>query len=314
MFDISVIIVNWNTQELLLKVLESVERVGKNLKMELFVVDNGSSDQSVEMVKSKFPWARLIENSENLGFARANNQALREVSGRYALLLNSDTVLKDKSLEELINFMDKNRDVGIVGGQLLEGNGKKGNSFENFPSLATELFNKSLLKMLFPKRYPGRRNEYTSPIDVDSIIGACMMVRKKAIDEVGMLDEDYFFFLEETDWCFRMKKGGWKVCHVPTAEIFHLRGGSVKNKQAMARIEYYRSRYLFFEKHRGKINSFILTGGLFFRLILDLLLLMMGNLLTLFGVKELRTKLSTYFQLLLWHLRFCPPDLGLRHV
>jgi GT2 family glycosyltransferase len=212
--DLSVIIVNWNTKELLLNCIESLYRTIKGLSFEIFVVDNGSKDGSVNSVRKAFPEIELIQNQRNLGFARANNEALRKRKGQYALLSNTDVILKDGAIETLAEFMDRNPNVGIAGGQLINGDGSKQNSFDNFPSLATEVLNKSLLRILFPTRYPSKRVSYSSPIDVQSVIGACMIVRSQAIREVGLLDEDYFFFMEETDWCYRMKRRGWRVCHV----------------------------------------------------------------------------------------------------
>ncbi|MBM4309106.1 MAG: glycosyltransferase family 2 protein, partial [Deltaproteobacteria bacterium] len=189
--------------------------------MEVFVVDNGSMDGSVEAVRVGFPEAIVIQNSTNLGFAQANNQALRLAKGKYILLLNPDTQVKEGAIETLKVFMDNHPKAGAVGAQLLNSDGSKQNSIANFPSLATELLNKSLLRWLFPDRFPGKERDYNEPIEVESVIGACMMVRREAIEQVGLLDEDYFLFLEETDWCYRMKKAGWKVYHVPQADVYH---------------------------------------------------------------------------------------------
>ncbi len=152
--DLSVIIVNWNTKKLLLNCIESFYRTTKGLTFEIFVVDNGSQDGSVDSVGRTFPEIELIQNQENLGFARANNDALRKSTGRYALLSNTDVILKDGAIEALAEFMDRNPDVGIAGGQLLNGDGSKQNSFDNFPSLATEVINKSLLRIFFRQGIP----------------------------------------------------------------------------------------------------------------------------------------------------------------
>jgi GT2 family glycosyltransferase len=197
--DLSVIIVNWNTRELLLNCIESIYRTVRGLLFEIFVVDNGSNDGSPDSVKGKFPEIELIQNQRNLGFARANNEALRRSRGRY---------------EKLVEFMEGNPTVGVVGGQLINMDGSRQNSVDNFPSLTAETLNKSLLRILFPKRYPSKRANYSTPIDVDSVIGACMIVRSRAIQEVGLLDEDYFFFLEETDWCYRMRRRRWRVWQI----------------------------------------------------------------------------------------------------
>jgi GT2 family glycosyltransferase len=304
--DLSVIIVNWNTKELLLNCIESFYRTIKGLTFEIFVVDNGSKDGSVDSVRRAFPEIELIENQRNLGFARANNEALRKSKAS-----NTDVILKDGAIETLAEFMDRSPDVGIAGGQLINGDGSKQNSFDNFPSLATEVLNKSLLRILFPIRYPSKRVSYSSPIDVHSVIGACMIVRSQAIREVGLLDEDYFFFMEETDWCYRMKRRGWRVCHVPRAEIVHLQGKTANLVKERAKIEYYRSLYLFFKKHKGTTQSAILKGCLFIRFCVDFLLTLLSCLLTAFTKERFKRKLGIYAKLVYWHLRLCPEEMGL---
>jgi len=310
--DLSVIIVNWNTKELLLSCIESFYRTVKGLSFEIFVVDNGSSDGSPDSVQRRFPEIELIRNRKNLGFARANNEALRRSKGRYALLLNTDVILKEGAVEKLVEFMDCNPTVGIAGGQLINVDGSKQNSFDNFPSLAAEALNKSLLRMLFPKRYPSKRVNYSMPIDVHSVIGACMIVRSQSIEEVGLLDEDYFFFLEETDWCYRMRRRGWRVCHVPQAEIVHLQGRTANLVKDRAKIEYYRSLYLFFKKHRGIMEWMMLRGFLFTRFCVDFLLTSLACLFTAFRKERLRKKLGIYARLIYWHLRLYPEGMGLR--
>jgi GT2 family glycosyltransferase len=290
--DLSVIIVNWNTRELLLNCIESFYRTVKGLTSEIFVVDNGSTDGSVDSVRRTFPEIELIQNERNLGFARANNEALRKRRGRYALLLNTDVILTHGAVETLVEFMDHNPTVGIAGGQLVNGDGSKQNSFDNFPSLTTEALNKSLLRILFPRRYPSKRVNYENPIDVHSVIGACMIVRSQSMQEVGLLDEDYFFFLEETDWCYRMRRGKWGVCHIPQARIVHLQGKTANMVRGRAKIEYYRSLYLFFKKHRGIVESILLRGFLFSRFCIDFVLTLLSCLLTAFRSERLKRRLG----------------------
>lgn len=309
--DLSVIIVNWNTKELVLNCLESFYRTVKGLTFEIFVVDNGSTDGSPDSVRRRFPKIELIQNQRNLGFARANNEALRRSKGRYVLLLNTDVILTHGAVEKLVEFMDGNPTVSIAGGQLINMDGSKQNSFDNFPSLAAEVFNKSLLRILFPKRYPSKRVDYSIPIDVHSVIGACMIVRSCSIQEVGLLDEDYFFFLEETDWCYRMRSRMWRVCHVPQAEIIHLQGKTAHVVKDRAKIEYYRSLYLFFKKHKGIVESVMLRGILFTRFCVDFLLALLSCLFTAFQRERLKRKLNIYARLIYWHLRLCPEGMGL---
>ncbi len=312
MMDLSIIIVNWNTKDLLIQCLKSIVPTTQRLKTEVLVVDNGSTDGSEEVVKKGFPDVAFIQNDQNLGFAKANNQALRMAKGEYILLLNPDTQVKEGAIEKLLSFLEAHPEAGVAGAQLMNPDGSKQNSIANFPSLATELLNKSLLRWFFPNRFPGKEMNYPEPIEVDSVIGACMMVRREAIEKVGLLDEDYFLFLEETDWCYRMKKAGWKVYHVPQAEIYHLQGKSAERDKKRAKVEYYRSRYQFFKKNRGKFQQLLLLIGLIIKLIAEFVLMGMVNLLTGFTIKKWRRRFSVYFYLLSWHLRFCPEEMGLK--
>jgi hypothetical protein len=281
------------------------------LTFEIFVVDNGSNDGSPDWVRRKFPKVELIQNQRNLGFAKANNEALRRSRGRYALLLNTDVILTDGAVGDLVEFMDRNPIVGVAGGQLINVDGSKQNSFDNFPSLTSEALNKSLLRVLFPKKYPSKRVNYSTPIDVHSVIGACMIVRSRAIEEVGLLDEDYFFFLEETDWCYRMRHQRWQVYHVPQVKVIHLQGRTVDLMKDRAKIEYYRSLYLFFKKHRGIVASELLRVFLFSRFCIDFVLTLLSCLLTAFRSERLKRRLGIYAKLIHWHLRLCPVGMGL---
>ena len=314
MIDLSVIIVNWNTRDLLVRCLNSITQVTQRMKAEIFVVDNRSSDESGRTVKERFSQVILIENETNLGFAGANNQALRRSKGNYLLLLNPDTQVKEEPIQKLISMMDAHPDVGITGVQLLNSDGSKQNSIANFPSLATELLNKSLLRWLSPGKFPGKEKDYPEPIEVDSVIGACMMVRREALDQVGLLDEDYFLFLEETDWCYRMKRAGWKIYHVPDAEVFHFQGKSAEKEKKRARVEYFRSRYHFFKKNKGNLQWFILLAGVLIRLGCELFFASAINLFTFFSIRKWRKKLSVYAYLLWWHLKGCPKGMGLEPV
>ena len=313
MVDLSIIIVNWNTKEYLLHCIDSILQKKGSIPMEIIVIDNGSRDRSGEEVKRQFPGLRLIENGRNLGFAKAVNQGLRVSSGRYLLLLNPDTQLREGAIENLVSFMESHAEAGVAGAQLLKGDGSKQNSIANFPSLTTELLNKNLLRRLFPKKFPGKEKDYPEPIEVDSVIGACMMVRRDVLDQVGLLDEDYFLFLEETDWCYRIKRAGWRIYHVPQAEAYHFQGKSAETVKKRARVEFYRSRYQFFKKNRGYLQWFILLIGLLIRLGFEFVTMIVASMITLFMIKGWREKLSIYAYLFGWHLRFCPEGMGLKN-
>jgi len=312
--DLSILIVNWNTKALLIQCLKSVHLKMGNGEREVFVVDNGSVDGSVESVREKFPEVIVIQNPMNLGFAKANNQALSLSKGRYILLLNPDTQEREGAIETLRAFMDNHPEAGVAGPQLLNSNGSKQNSIANFPSLATELLNKSLLRWFFPKIFPGKERNLSEPIEVDSVIGACMMVRREAMEQVGLLDEDYFLFLEETDWCYRIKRAGWKIYHHPQAEIYHFQGKSAEKDKKRAKVEYYRSRYQYFKKHQGNAQWLILRIGLIIKLMVEFVLMGLANLLTFLTIKKWKRRFSVYAYLLWWHLKGCPEGMGLKPV
>jgi GT2 family glycosyltransferase len=306
---LSFILVNWNTKGHILEALRSIADTVHEYRHEIFVVDNGSADGSPEAIRGAFPRVCLIRNERNVGFARAVNQALAQARGSYCVLLNSDARLLEGAIKTLAVFMEENLDVGIAGGELMNEDGSRQNSIAPFPSLATELLNKRLLRIIFPHRYPGKERDYPCPIDVDSLVGACIIVRRQAIDEVGMFDEGYFFFMEETDWCLRMKKQGWRISFVSGARILHRQGASASLAKAEARIEYYRSRYRFFTKWHGRGKTALLKVGLILRLAVEVA----ANSLLLWN-KRYRTRWMTYCRLLSWHLRSCPPNEGLREV
>ena len=304
--DISIVIVNWNTKKLLIDCLASVFETVKNIPKEIWVVDNASSDGSVEAVRLKYPRVNFIQNRKNLGFAAANNQAFSKMQGRYALLLNTDAVLTEGAVEKLYTFMERHSDAGIACGQLLNTDGSEQNSIANFPGIGSLLCNESLLQILFPRKFPGKRKQYREPVEVDSCIGACLMVRKKAMDEVGLLDKRYFFFFEETDWAYRMKRAGWKIYFVPSAGIFHIQGQTVGHN-AGSRVMFYRSRYIYFKKWHK--NSYPLIRFIIFvRLLINTILSLAGVVVTIGMHAGIKKKLSVYSRLILWHLAGCPED------
>jgi len=300
--DISIIIVNWNTRELLKNCIASIAATVRDIRYEVIVVDNASSDGSVEMLRDSFPETRIIENRENRGFGAANNQAMRIMKGRYALLLNSDTVLCEDAVEKLFAFMENHAEAGMACGQLLNADGSKQNSIASFPNLFTLLMNTSLLEYLFPSRFPSKRYHHIKPLEVDSCIGACMIVRKKAIDEVGMFDERYFFFFEETDWALRMQKAGWKSFHLPDAQIYHLQGQSVGH-DIRSRMEFYRSRYKFFRKWKSYPVYLVFRTVIIVRLFSNALVTAFGVLLTVGMNRELRRMFVVYGKLMIIHIK-----------
>ena len=298
--EISFIIVNWNTKDLLRGCLDSIAKTAGSLLHEIIVVDNASSDGSADMLTREYPSVRLIANSENRGFGAANNQGFAVMKGKYALLINTDAVLTEGAAGKLWSFAEANPRAAIVCGQLLNADGSKQNSVAAFPTLLTLASNTSLLEYFFPGKYPSKRYDHQGPLEVDSAIGACMMIRKKALDEVSFFDERYFFFFEETDLAFAMKRAGWKVYQVPDALIYHLQGQSIGHN-TQSRIEFYRSRYQFLRKWHGSAYYRAAAAVIFLRLLADALLNAAGVVFTLGLSKNLRRKLAVYTQLIRWH-------------
>ncbi len=303
--DISIIIVNWNTKEHLRNCLRSIGDTIQGAAYEIIVVDNASHDDSVLMLQQEFTGVIVIENQVNRGFGAANNQALAVMKGRYALLLNTDTILTKNAVFLLLSFMEKNPAAAMACGQLLNADGSKQNSIAAFPGFLTMMTNVSLLEYLWPRRYPSKRYALEKPIEIDSGIGACLIVRKKAIDAVGMLDERYFFFFEETDWAYQMRAAGWKVFHVPGAFIYHLQGQSI-GRDVSSRREFYRSRYQFFRKWRSRRYFLLICLVIIVRLFINWLLTSLANILVVGQKKSLRDKWVVYLKLLLWHANGCP--------
>ncbi len=315
--DISFVIINWNTRALLLNCINSIfDTVGASgtYRYEIFVVDNGSTDGSPDAVADQFgDRVHLIRNETNRGFAAANNQALKLVRGTWVFLLNSDTVLSRETVSGLVSFLNKTPDAAMAGPRMEDHDGRIQNSFDNFPCLVTELLNKSLLRKLFPGRFSGKAEPGTQPFEVDSLIGACIAVRASALKQVGFFDEDYFFFLEETDLCLRMRRAGWRIYHCPGVSIVHLQGQSKKRRPTHAWIEYYRSLYLFFKKNRQRISYITLRVCRTLKLLLNLLLTLCGLVLTAGLKRRLRDKTIVYAGLVWWHIRLCPEKSGLRN-
>jgi hypothetical protein len=314
--DLSVVIVSWNTRDLLLECLAALERrqssTGRSpLVQELLVVDNGSEDGSATAVREHFPGVRLIELSDNIGFAAGCNAGIREARGRHVLLLNSDAVVCDGALERCVAYLDANPRVGIVGPQLLNPDGSKQNSIHNFPRVATEFIPKGAFQFLFRRRFPSRRWTDDEPLEVEAIVGAALFVRRQVIEGVGGLAEDYFFFLEETDWCWRVRDAGWRVHFLPTAFVKHLSGASSKKKNpALTRIEYHRSLYHFYRKHRG--SGWMLTV-LLLRLSKAFLYVLTQAPLALSGGRH-AARWMMHRDVLIWHLRGCPSNVGVFQV
>jgi hypothetical protein len=248
---LSIIIVNWNTRDLLANCLASISQTAGDLTSEIIVVDNGSTDDSVDMVSRQFPQVRVLRNDSNVGFAGANNQGMALARGRYLLLLNSDAVLQDDNLQQAIRFMDERRDVGVCGAKLLNLDGTFQGSYSDFPTLISEFLmatglGSKLVSPYYPSPKPRPREE---PHEVDWIGGAFMLLRRKVFEQVGGMDEQYWMYSEETDWCYRIKQAGWKIYYLPRVAILHVGGGSTRKRRAEMEAQLYKSKVRFFIKN-----------------------------------------------------------------
>lgn len=259
---LSVIIVNWNTCALLAECIAAVERETASIPHDIWVVDNGSSDGSVAMVRRDFPHVRLIESSVNLGFARANNLAMQRSAGRYLLLLNTDALVQPGSVQALLQVAEAAPQAGIVGAHLLNPDGTFQASHTCFPTLWQEFLILSTLgRRLVRPWYPSHGPEETEgPQRVEYVEGACMLVRREALAEVGGLDEGYFMYAEEVDWCKRMRMAGWEVWYTPAAKVVHIGSASSANRKTSREADLYRSRVRYFRIHHGRLEAEILKA------------------------------------------------------
>lgn len=254
--DVSIVIVNWNTKKVLADCLNSIFKETKGLNFEVIVVDNASRDGSADMIKQDFPQVHLVSNSKNRGFAAANNQAMAVAGGRYILLLNSDTIVLGNCIAETISFADDNPTAAVVGCRVLNHDRTLQPTCFMFPSLLNMLLSGSYLYKLFPRsRFWGREQmtwwDRHDIREVDVVTGCFMLVRRDAINQVGLMDERFFMYCEETDWCYRFKKADWKVLFTPDAEIIHLRGASTVQAASEMLLQLRGSKLMFLKNHRG---------------------------------------------------------------
>ncbi len=266
--DLSVCIVTWNARDDLRRCLQSLVASKQHISCEVIVIDNASTDDSAKMVADEFPQARLIVNPTNIGFARANNQALREARGKYVLLLNPDTIVHGDALERLVAWMEQNPDVGAAGPRLLNSDGSLQYSCRAFPTLGAGFFRQTPLGALFPRNRFVRQYlmtdwDHTVEREVDWLSGAALMVRRDVLESVGLLDEDFYMYCEDVDWCYRMHQRGWRVCYVPHAVITHAIGGSSNKCQARMIVERHKSMWRYYFKHHGRGASALLLPVVF---------------------------------------------------
>jgi GT2 family glycosyltransferase/peptidoglycan/xylan/chitin deacetylase (PgdA/CDA1 family) len=270
--DVSVVIINWNTKDLVCNCVRSVYKAVGKISFEIIVVDNGSNDGSVEAIKSGFADVKIISNEQNKGYAAAVNQGVRISQGKYILVLNSDIVLYERAIEQTFNYAQQHPKAAIIGCRVMVDAETVQMTCFKFPDLTNFALRATGLSWLFPKnRFFGRESmswwNRDTEQKVDVVSGMFMFVRREAVDNVGLMDEDYFFYSEDVDWCYRFSKAGWENIFWPGAQALHFHGGGQSSRavRMISFVQQQKSTLLFFSKHRGMIAC------LFARLLMSVL-------------------------------------------
>jgi len=259
--DVSIIIVNWNTIKLLRECIQSVYDE-TTCSFEIFVVDNNSSDGSADMVRKEFPNVLLIANDDNKGFAAGNNQAMKLCKGDHILLLNPDTKVLKGAIDKLLAFLNSKSDMGAAACKLLNGDGSLQKSVGNFYSFIGTLFENRIIPKILPNsKYLAKKYvafwDHTTPREIDWARGAVLLVRREVVEQIGLLDEQFYIYGEEIDWCQRIKNAGWKIWYTPDAEIIHYGKASSSQRNIEMFIQNYKSFYILIKKHYPWFSYFL---------------------------------------------------------
>jgi len=272
---LSVIILSWNVRDLLRACLASLPLADP--QVEIIVLEAASGDGSAEMVRVEFPSVNLIASAENLGYTRGNNLGLRAARGRYLLILNPDTEIMGDALAQMLAYMDAHPTVGLLGPQMLYPDGTVQSTRRRFPMLATSFFESIWLQPIAPRslldHYYARDLADDAVAEVDWVVGAALLVRREAYEQVGGLDEGFFMYSEELDWCRRMKAMGWQVVYFPPARIIHHEAKSSAQVPAATHIRFNTSKVRYFRKYHGPLAAgalrWFLLGNFAFQLVLE---------------------------------------------
>jgi GT2 family glycosyltransferase len=260
--DLSIVIVCWNNKRYLEPCLDSLYAAGLRSQFDVVVVDNGSTDGSQAMLRERFPEVQIVQNDHNVGLSRASNQGMQATRGRYVLLLNDDTLVNGPSLDAMVHFLDTHPEAGAVGGRLLNPDGSFQAAGNRFPSLREEFLIATRLGNLIWPGYPDRG--YPDQVEcVDWIGSACLLLRRAALDQVGLLDEEFFIYGDEADLQYRLKKAGWQTYYLPTVTTIHYGGRSMNRWRRRNMV--YRGKMLFFKKNHSWLRAGALRamlGGL----------------------------------------------------
>ena len=262
--DVSILIVNWNVRDLLARCLDSLYREEHSFSFDVWVVDNASTDGSVEMLQERYPQVHLLQNLANVGFSQGNIQAYAQSIGQYVLLLNPDTILESGALDSIYHFMQEHPRAGGVGPDLRNPDNTRQMACYPFPTLSREFWRLFHLDRLRAYGvYPVEQWDTSSPREGDVIQGACLLLRRAALDACGFLDPDYYMYTEEVDLCYRLKKGGWQMFWLPEARVVQYGGQSTHQAAEVMFIKLYESKTLFFRKQYGNLAAFLYKVILF---------------------------------------------------
>lgn len=305
----SAVIVNYNGGAILADCARSILAEGVP-PARVIIVDNGSRDESVAGIERDILGAKIIRNACNAGFARAVNQGLAQASGDFVLLLNNDAQLQPGALAAFAAAFDRIPSLVIAGGQLRYPDGRLQNAIAPLPSLTAEFLPRAVLKWIFPRRFQGKAATNV-PIAVESVIGACLAVRRSVLPQLGLMDEDYFFFLEETEWCQRARCLGFEVWHLPEARALHAQGQTANRFRGDARIEFQRSKLIFFRKSRSRVAYFFLSALLPVQTFVNAATNTILCVLTIGTVRRLLVRTRDYWYVMAWHILGRPASWGL---
>ncbi|MFL7892992.1 MAG: glycosyltransferase family 2 protein [Anaerolineales bacterium] len=300
--DVSIIIVNWNTRDLLSQCLRSIFASRTTKEIEVWVVDNGSTDDSVEMVREDFPQVEITVNEHNVGFAHANNQAIKRSSGDTVMLLNPDTLVDRDVIEKLLHFLEIHSDAGVVGPRLLNPDRSLQESAYPEPTLFREFWRMFHLDRFNSyAEYPMDKWSIDQAVEVDVLMGACMLIRRKIFDQVGLMDEEFFIYSEEVDLCKRIRDYGWRLFWYPPATVVHYGGQSTQQVQQEMFLQLYQGKIQYFRKHRSQIEVWLYKFILFIATLARLVLTPFAYL-EQSAKKSEHLELSSNYRRLLWSL------------
>ncbi len=305
----SIVIVNYNGGTMLLPCVQSALQESAPAS-QIIVVDNGSHDHSIQNLERTVGGLKIILNSCNAGFAEAVNQGIAQASAEFILLLNNDAQLESGALQAFANGFDSLPNLAIAGGQLHYPDGRLQSAFAPLPSLAEEILPRFLLNLISPARFR-RKTVDENPMAVECVLGACLCVRSSLLPRLGLLDEDYFFFFEEIEWCQRARRIGAEVYYLPAARALHGQGQTANRFRGPSRVEYQRSKLTFYRKTRSPAAYFAVSAIIIFRMLINAFSGALICAATLFLNQRLRLKAATYWYLLCWHLLLRPATWGL---